>query len=262
MNMNPYSSGPEPGSDQGPDSALPPEPGKPSPELPGPEALAALERLGLDPSVPRQPLNLAGADEALPNPRELAQAGEPGAGDMLNDPAWLNKPTFSAPQANPPALQGTAGLADAGIRWFPQGEPDPALPDLTQYSHPYALDIRSDPLASPGEDDPWLADILWGTRPPDLQTEAGQTALDVQDRPGQDALVAKLQPPQLEPEARMADRPGDLADDALALLRGSADYQNLPQGVSLANDYMLQPGSTHRTRREALQLLGLEAEER
>jgi hypothetical protein len=221
-----------------------------------------LARLGLDPEQPYQPLNLAGADAAIPNPAQLAGVGEPRGSDMAADPSWVNHPTFTAPETDAPALHGAAGLADSAIEWYAPGQPDPSLPDLTQYAHPSDMDIYDDPLAAPGTDEPWLSDILWGTRAPELETELGATPLDVLDGTEPDVLEDKLLPPPLEPETGMMDRPGDLAPDALAALHDSPDYRDLPSGVTAANNYMLQPGATHRTRRETLQFLGLDAEER
>lgn len=221
-----------------------------------------LARLGLDPQQPYQPLNLAGADESILNPAQLAGVGEPRGSDMAADPSWINHPTFSAPETDVPALQDVAGLAAAGIAWYGSGQPDPSLPDLTQYAHPSDMDIFNDPLAAPAADEPWLSDILWGTRAPELETELGATPLDVQDGAQPDAVANKLLPPPLAPETRMMDRPGDLASDALATLHDSPDYRDLPEGVTQANNYMMQPGATHRARRETLQFLGLDAEER
>lgn len=221
-----------------------------------------LSRLGLDPDQPPAPLNLAGADAPIPTPAQLAGAGEPHGSDMAADPSWLNHPTFSAPETHPPALHDTAGLSNAAIEWRSRGQPDPTLPDLAQYAHPYDMDIFSDPNAPPGEDEPWLSDVLWGTRLPPMETESGDVALDVRDGNDLDAIAGKLEPPPLAPETLMMDHPGSLAEDALAALHDSPDYQDLPEGVSPANAYMMQPGSTHRTRRETLQFLGLDAEER
>ena len=221
-----------------------------------------LARLGLDPALPYQPLNLAGADEAVPDPAQLVGIGEPRGSDMAADPSWLNQPTFSAPQTSAPALRAVSGLSETGIEWYGPGQPDPSLPDLTQYAHPSDMDIFDDPLAAPGADEPWLSDILWGTRAPDLETELGVTPLDVQDGMQPDALTNKLLPPPLTPETRMTDQPGALAPDALATLHASPDYRDLPEGVTQANNYLMQPGATHRTRRETLQFLGLDAEER
>ena len=220
-----------------------------------------LSRLGLDPALPYQPLNLAGADAAIPSPAQLADAGEPRGSDMAADPSWLNQPTFSAPQTDAPALNGVAGLSDTDIVWYGQGQPDPSLPDLTQYAHPSGMDIFDDPLAAPGENEPWLSDILWGTRAPDLETETGAEPLDVQDGTEPDALASKLLPPPLAQETRMTDQPGALAPDTLATLHDSPDYHDLPEGVTQANNYMTQPGATHRTRREAPQFLSLDQEE-
>jgi hypothetical protein len=75
-------------------------------------------------------------------------------------------------------------------------------------------------------------------------------------------LMAELQPPQLEPDVHMEDHPGSLATDALSALHTSPDYQDLPSGVTMANTNLLQPGSTRRTRHDALQFLGLDAESR
>jgi hypothetical protein len=224
-----------------------------------------LALLGLDPAQPRLPLNLAGADEPLPTPDELANAGEPQAGDLAGNPAQIHEPTFSAPDMSQPHLQNAAGLTNDGITWLPGVQVDPALPDLQQYAHPFALDMYSSSASNPIADEPWLSDVLLGNQAPSLETEAGAEALDVlSGLAGQahDPLLAKLQPPQLEPDVHMEDHPGSLATDALSALHASPDYQELPSGVTMDNNNLLQPGSTHRTRHEALQFLGLDAESR
>jgi hypothetical protein len=218
-----------------------------------------LSLLGLDPAQPPRPLNLAGADEPLPTPGELVSAGEPQAGDLAGKSAAINAPTFTAPNMSQPGLQGVAGLADGGIDWNPGVQADLALPDLEEYAHPYALDIYSSSSAEPAVDEPWLSDILWGTQVPPLETEAGAEPLDVLDGRSLDALKTALEPPQLEPDVRMPDHPGSMAPEALTDLRNSPDYQDLPRGVSMTNNNLLQPGSSRRTRHEAPQFLGLDA---
>ncbi len=222
--------------------------------------------LGLDPAQPRLPLNLAGADESLPSPTELASAGDPQAGDLVGNQAQIHEPTFSAPDMSQPQLQNAAGLANDGITWLPGEQIDPALPDLQQYAHPFALDVYSSSTSNASADEPWLSDVLLGNQAPALQTEAGAEALDVLSGQMQtqlhDPLLAKLQPPQLEPEVHMEDHPGSLAADALSALHASPDYQDLPSGVTLANNNLLQPGSTRRTRHETPQFIGLDAASR
>jgi hypothetical protein len=225
-----------------------------------------LALLGLDPAQPHLPLNLAGAEEPLPTPADLANAGEPQVGDLAGNPAQIHEPTFTAPDMNQPPLQNAAGLVNDGITWLPGEQVDLALPDLEQYAHPFALDIYSSSTINASADEPWLSDVLLGNQAPPLETEAGAEALDVLSGQSQaqlhDPLLAKLQPPQLEPEVHMEDHPGSLATDALSALHASPDYQELPSGVTIANNNLLQPGSTHRTRHEAIQFLGLDAESR
>jgi hypothetical protein len=221
-----------------------------------------LALLGLDPAQPRSALNLAGADDPLPTPDALTNDGEPQAGDLAGNPVEIVAPTFTAPDMSQPQLQGSAGLTNDGITWLAGEQVDPALPDLEQYAQPFALDIYSSSSANPNADEPWLSDILLDGQVPALETEDGAEALDVLHGQAHvaDPLLAELQPPQLEPEVRMDDHPGSLADDALSDLHASPDYQDLPYGVTMNNNNLLQPGSTRRTRHEALQFLGLDAQ--
>jgi hypothetical protein len=218
-----------------------------------------LSLLGLNPAQPQRPLNLAGADVPLPAPQALADAGEPQGGDLAGQSAAINAPTFSAPDTRQPGLREAAGLANGSIDWHPGLQPEPSLPDLDEYARPYALDIYGSSNSAPAMGEPWFSDILWETRVSPLETEAGAEPLDVLDGRSLDLFMSELEPPQLELDARMTDHPGSMAPDALADLHDSPDYQDLPRGVSMTNNNLLQPGSTRRTRHEAPQFLGLDA---
>ncbi len=74
-----------------------------------------------------------------------------------------------------------------------------------------------------------------------------------------DPSVPDLQNPQLSQDVTMQDRPGDMADGAMDVLRNDATY-NATKGVAYDMSYMTQPGSTTRGRRMDMLNHGLDGD--
>ncbi len=198
-----------------------------------------LRLMGISPNVPFYDLNLAGT-QGTPSPDQLAHP--PSSPE-------INPPTFTLPDMHTPSLT-PYNLAGPGIDVYTGLSPDPAIPDLEQYPHPYGLDLNPDnPLAAeasliaqPSYDRPGDLDI---TRDPMVPTP----------------LLPDLQHPELTPQAHMQDRPADLDPSALQTMHLSAIYQQLDDKTYPAV-FMDQSGmNANWSRRMDLLMRGLNAEE-
>lgn len=197
-----------------------------------------LRLMGISPDVPFYDLDLAGTQGA-PSPDQLAHP--PSSPEV-------NPPTFTRPDIHTPSL-APYDLVSPGIDLYAGFSPDPAIPDLDQYSHPYGLDINPDnPLAA----DPSL------TAQP-LYDRSESPAIN-RDLTEPDPLQPDLQHPDLTLQTQMRQRPGDLDPSALQTMHLSATYQQLDDKTYPAV-FMDQSGmNTNRARRMDLLMRGLDAE--
>lgn len=198
-----------------------------------------LHLLGISPDVPFYDLDLAGT-QGVPSPDQLAH---PPASPEINPP------TFTQPDMHTPPL-APHDLTGPGIDLYPGFSPDPAIPDLDQYPHPYGLAINShDPLAA----DPSLANSSLYDQPGGLAVKRAITEPD--------PLQPDLQHPDLAPQTRMQNRPGDLDPSALHTMHLGTTYQQIDDKTYPAV-FMDQSGmNTSRSRHMDLLMRGLDAEE-
>lgn len=198
-----------------------------------------LRLMGIAPDVPFYDLDLAGTQGA-PSPDQLAHP--------LSSPQ-INPPTFTRPDMHTPSL-APYDLVGPGIDLYAGFSPDPAIPDLEQYSHPYGLDINpNNPLAT----DPSLAaqPLYDRSEGPDIRRDLMEP-----DPPQPD-----LQQPDLTLQTHMLQRPGDLDPSALQTMHLGALYQQLDDKTYPAV-FMDQSGmNTNWSRRMDLLMRGLDAEE-
>jgi hypothetical protein len=186
---------------------------------------------GIDPQTPIPTLNLAGV-EGVPSPSQLVRP----APNQVNMPDF-GEPDFSQPELEPYDVTGP------GINFADGSEfaPDPMLPDMTEYRHPYGLDIHDD-LFTP--DLPTSVQF-------DYDQPSGLTVLhDPQDS---DPLLPDLQQPQLTQEVHMIDRPGDLDPSALEQMHQSPAYQEF--GTVPYNQVFMDQSGVNSTRRRHYDLL-------
>ncbi|HLZ59417.1 MAG TPA: hypothetical protein VKR06_20930 [Ktedonosporobacter sp.] len=216
-----------------------PDPGKPEPSMP--TLHGSPEMGGIDPQTPVPSLNLAGV-EGVPPPAELLRPAQ----------TTIHQPDYGMPGTSVPALQSN-DLATAGITYVPgsQYAPDPAMPDLTEYRHPYGLDIQSNDIWAV---DPSVADLLHYDVP---------GGITVRRHPQEaDPLLPDLQHPDLTPDVQMSTRPGDLDPSALRQMHLSPDFARL--GGESYPEVQFDQSGMNTTRRRHLDLLmgGLDTEER
>jgi hypothetical protein len=146
---------------------------------------------------------------------------------------------FSMPDFSVPDLAGT-DLTFPDLTFPDPTRPDPPLPDLLTPLVPAELDRP--PVNEPA---PALPDLTNPLIPGELHTP--------------DTIVPEYAEMQLNAiDVPMSDPPGKLADAALELVDASPDSQNLPPGLTYSQDYMTQEEMTHRLRRLATLILGLE----
>ena len=175
--------------------------------------------MGIDPQLPFYDLNLAGA-QGIPAVNDVAHATMPPAS---------NAPTFTRPDTGVPDL-APYDLIGPGIDLHSALPADPLLPDLSEYAHPYGLDILQD--AS-------------------LQHDLAQI----------DPLLPDLQHPDLTQQTHMPERPGDLAADALHAMHLDLTYRELDD-KAYPEVFMDAAGSnTTRSRHMDLLMRGLDEEE-
>jgi hypothetical protein len=195
---------------------------------------------GIDPDNIIPSLNLAGV-EGVPPPEVMAR----GMGETA-----VHGPDFGMPDMTVPKLLGF-DLTGPGITSLPEWSADPANPDLSEYSHPYGLDIQDNSVLAV---DPQTADLMAYDTP---------SALSITHSPLlPDPLVPDLQHPDLTQAVHMTSRPGDLDSSALAVMDGTAGH-----ALVADKDYpavmMDQAGMNNtRSRRMTLLMDGLADEER
>jgi len=176
--------------------------------------------MGIDPHLPFYDLNLAGA-QGIPAVSNITQAAMP---------PTSNTPTFTQPDTTVPNL-ASYNLTAPDIDLLSTLPTNPLLPDLSEYTHPYGLDIF--PNIS-------------------MQPELAQI----------DPLLPDLQHPDLTQQTHMPARPGDLATNALDAMHLDLTYQQLDDKAYPA--VFLDASGTNTTRSRHMDLLmrGLDEEER
>lgn len=186
--------------------------------LPAQDDSSSLNLLGLDPAHPFYDLNLAGA-QGIPSPQQLATPLQQSSAILLAD--------FSTPDDNVPGIK-PYNLSGAGVTLIPELSADPALPTLSQYSHPHALDIvpfGMEPDSSLAHDIPTEDEVAASLYPglgfEELRVQTAGDALD--------PSVPDLQRPSLTPQVQMPadERPAELAPTALDVLHGTPGYQQV-----------------------------------
>jgi hypothetical protein len=217
-----------------------PDPARPVPVWP---MLHGSPQLGgIDPMNVVPDLNLAGVDGA-PTPQQLTTA------TLRQD----HQPDFGLPDPTQPTLH-PYNLVDPGLDLrTDEFAPDPALPDLLGYHHPYGLDIHAIDSAHPFASDPVNASPTNADLPTGL-------ALNT-DPAHPEAILSNLRDPQMTPEIHMSSRPAELAPDALALLHQQPLYLAV-EGVPYDQVYSQQAGiNTHQRRHNDLLMRGLNGED-
>ncbi len=180
-----------------------------------PQNTIDLSQLGLDPSQPFHHLNLAGSDGWPPDPSALAQA------TPLMTPAIA--PQYGTPDMSTPPLR-PYDLQLPAITHFPEFTPDPDMPDLEQYNHPYAVDMPDGEHALPeiARDIPTDAEVQ-ASLYPGLGFPMLTISHDVRDP---DPPLPDLQHPQLTPDVQMQpeDRPGELDAHAISSMQPNTKH--------------------------------------
>lgn len=194
---------------------------------------------GMDPQNIIPDLNLAGV-EGIPPP------------DMVAKPAQdtpVHGPDYGMPDMNVPALKAY-DLTGPGITYMPEWTPDPANPDLSDYRHPYGLDIQDNSVLAV---DPQTDDLLHYDTP---------TGLSINTSPLlPDPLVPDLQNPTLDQQVHMSTRPGDLDASALAMMDPATAAQVADKDYPAV--YMDMRGMNNtRSRHMTMMMDGLHDEER
>ncbi len=175
--------------------------------------------MGIDPQLPFYDLNLAGA-QGIPDVSSVAGAAQP---------APTHAPTFTSPATSVPEL-APYNLVGPGIDLQSALPADPLLPDLSEYAHPYGLDILA-------------------------HTVTQHTFSEI------DPLWPDLHHPDLTQQTQMPARPGDLATDALQMMHMDLTYQELDD-KTYPEVFLDQAGTnTTRTRHMDLLMRGLDEEE-
>ncbi len=176
--------------------------------------------MGIDPQLPFYDLNLAGAQ------------GIPAVSNVANPamPPSSNAPTFTRPDTTVPNL-APYDLTAPAIDLHSTLQADPLLPALSEYTHPYGLDIL--PNTAP---QPELAQI--------------------------DPLLPDLQHPDLTQQTHMPERPADLAAAALDAMHLDLTYQELDTKTYPAVFMDAADTNTTRSRHMDLLMRGLDKEER
>jgi hypothetical protein len=222
-----------------------PTPGKPEPYTPvltgGPENIGMM---GIDPMARFNHLNLAG-EMGTPSVNDVASPAQDQA-VVTND--------YCMPDMSQPSLQPFN--LDAGLTAEKPFQPDPLLPDLTEYCVPSGMTIHNfkDPsgLLVP---DPGVTDLINYDVPGGITITHHPLDAD----PG----VPDLQQPELEPEVRMdpEDRPGEMDENALSAMHTLPTYKTV-QNKQPETVYMDQSGNnSRRTRKFTRMMKGLDAEE-
>jgi hypothetical protein len=162
----------------------------------------------------------------------------------------VNAPTFSGPF---PAIPSTRpfDLTGPGIDAIAPFEADPGTGDLLQFDRPRGV------LMLTASEMPMLADPM----APDLALYDRPAGLEMPGPLMVDPALPDLQYPALEQEAEMQGRPGDLAPEALAMMRDLPAYAQLPDERCKALWMAQQGNNSAHERRQGMLMLGLEQEE-
>lgn len=192
---------------------------------------------GIDPSNTIPDLNLAGVD-GMPTPDIVARPNQD-ATPILPD---YHEPDFGIP------VLAQGDLTGPGITKRDEFAADPAVPDLSEYSHPYGLTIMQPTV---------------GMSPDPLVKFDEPTGLDIMghDLMMVDPMVPDLQNPDLTQQTHMLTRPGDMDKSALDVMDPGT------QAAIADKDYpeVYMDGRTNnsrRTRDMTLLMDGLRDEER
>ena len=202
-----------------------------------------INQMGIDPAASYFELNLAGNALPIASPAKLAMPARPAQ-------ELANAPTFSGPFPDVPSTR-PFDLTGPGIDAIKPFEADPPLGDLLQFDRPrgvFMLAASEMPLA----EDPMAPDLALYDRPAGLTMPDPLTV---------DPALPNLQHSSLEQEVEMPDRPGDLAPDALAMMRDLPAYEQLPDASSKALWMAQQGNNAAHERRLGMLMLGLEQEE-
>lgn len=202
-----------------------------------------INQMGIDPVVGYFELNLAGNALAVPDPARLAMPAAPGQ-------ELANAPTFSGPFPAVPATR-PFDLTGPGIDAIAPFEADPATGDLLQFDRPrgvFMLVASEMPMTA----DPVAPDLALYDRPAGLEMPGPLMV---------DPALPDLQHPALDQAVEMPDRPGDLAPQALAMMRDLPAYEQLPDTHSKALWMAQQGNNSAHERRQGMLMLGLEQEE-
>lgn len=202
-----------------------------------------ITQMGIDPAASYFELNLAGNALPVPGPEKLAMPAAPSK-------ELVNAPTFSGPFPAVPAAR-PFDLTGPGIDAIAPFEADPGTGDLLQFDRPRGVFLLA-ASEMPTRADPLAPDLALYYRPAGL------------DMPGPlmvDPALPDLQYPTLDQEVEMPDRPGDLAPQALAMVRDLPAYAQLPDTHSKALWMAQQGNNSAHERRLGMLMLGLEQEE-
>jgi hypothetical protein len=218
-----------------------PDPGKPDPYTP--VLHGSPDMGGIDPQTPIPVLNLAGVEGVL-SPSQLVR----------RSPNQINTPDFGEPDFSQPELE-SSDLIEPGINYAYGSEfaPDPALPDMTEYRHPYGLDIHNQMQADLFTPDPLVGGGLEYDQPNGITIS--------RDPRESDPLLPDMQQSQFTQDVHMVERPGDLDPSALEQMHLSPAYQQL--GTVPYNQVFMDQSGMNSTRRRHYDLLmrGLDGEE-
>ncbi len=202
-----------------------------------------INQMGIDPAASYFELNLAGNALPVPDPAKLAMPAAPAQ-------EVSNAPTFSGPFPTVPTTR-PFDLTGPGIDAIAPFEADPGTGDLLRFDRPrgvFVLTASEMPLSA----DPMAPDLALYDRPAGLEMPGPLMV---------DPALPDLQHPTLEQEVEMPDRPGDLAPQALALVRDLPAYAQLPDEHSKALWMAQQGNNSAHERRLGMLMLGLEQEE-
>ena len=202
-----------------------------------------INQMGIDPAVSYFELNLAGNAIPVPGPEKLAMPAAPAQ-------ELANAPTFSGPFPAVPATR-PFDLTGPGIDAIAPFEADSATGDLLQFDRPRGVFMLA-ASEMPTMADPMAPDLALYDRPAGLEMPGPLMV---------DPALPDLQHPTLDQAVEMPDRPGDLAPEALAMMRDLPAYAQLPDAHSKALWMAQQGNNSAHERRQGMLMLGLEQEE-
>ena len=202
-----------------------------------------INQMGIDPTASYFELNLAGNALPIPGPEKLVMPTVPAQ-------ELANAPTFSGPFPAVPATR-PFDLTGPGIDAIAPFEADPATGDLLRFNRPRGVFMLA------ASEMPMMADQL----APDLALYDRPAGLEMPGPLMVDPALPDLQSPTLDQAVEMPDRPGDLAPEALAMMRNLPAYAQLPEAHSKALWMAQQGNNSAHERRLGMLMLGLEQEE-